>query len=662
MKHFPVRILYILFLLMRSDFSIAQYNTLWIPDTLSGSTFNLTVKDTFRQVLPGQQTIVGAINNQRTWGPTLIWNKGDSIIAHVTNATLDTTTIHWHGVHLPAIMDGGPHQTIPPNTTWHPSFLLKNNAATLWYHPHLHMMTFEQMAMGIGGLIIVRDSAEAALNLPRKYGIDDIPLVLNDVRLDASNQIVFSPYGDTMMVNFTLNAQYNIPAQVVRFRILNTCPERFYNLGFSDNRSFSVIGSDGGLLNAPVSLTRKLLAPGERLEILVNCTGQAGTNFELKVFNSTLATDIPGWQPTNYANATFRNDLGRRDFTAIRFDVVAPTANPVTTIPTSLANNIFPNAAAATVTRTFTMTNGGANCPSYAPGCFLLNSTAFDLNRIDLRPKLNATEIWEFTNTSNFSHPFHIHDVQFNVITVNGNSPPQADRGWKDVIIVRKNATVRFAVKFTDYTDTIHPYMYHCHMAPHEDDGMMGQFVIMPDCSPTLTSFQPNPLSSGALATINGKQLNNATSVTFNSVSSIYNILSDTIITATVPANATSGLIQVTNSCGTANSTSYSLVNSADYTVRFFIEGFYIAGGTMNNATGTHADSVTVQFYTTDNTSSYAYSGNITLSTGGNAVCNLPGSFIGRKYWICIKQRNSMETWSKQPVIISHNGSYSFKN
>lgn len=649
-------------MMMYTHSIVAQsYNTLWIPDTLNGTNFNLTVKDTFRQVLPGQQTVVGTINTQRTWGPTLIWNKGDSILLHVTNKMQDTTTIHWHGIHLPAIMDGGPHQTIPPNTTWNPSFRLKNNAAMYWYHPHLHMMTFEQMAKGIGGLIIVRDPVEAALNLPRKYGVDDIPLVLNDVRFDASNQIVVSSYGDTMMANFTLNPQYNIPAQVIRLRLLNTAPERFYNLGFSDNRTFYVIGSDGGLLNAPVSLTRKLLAPGERLEILVNCTGQSGQSFNLMVFNSALATDIPGWQATNYANAQFRNDLGRRDFNVLRLNVVAQTANPVTTIPVSLVSNTFPDAASAVVTRTFTMTNGGANCPAYAPGCFLLNSTAFDINRIDYRPMLNTTEIWEFTNTSSLSHPFHIHDAQFNVVTVNGNSPPAADRGWKDVIIVRKNATVRFAVNFTDYADTIHPYMYHCHMAPHEDDGMMGQFVIKQDCRPVITSFQPTTLATGALASIYGKQLTNATSVTFNNISSTYNILNDTSITATVPAT-TSGQIKVTNSCGSALSSNYSYTTNAALTVKFNLEGLYIPHDSMINSTGNVADTVTIRLYAVGNYNNYALSIKTTVSTSGILNCTVPGSYIGRKYYICLKHRNSVETWSKVPVTITNGGMYSFKN
>src|SRR5689334_14116232 len=106
-----------------------QYNTLWIPDTLTGTTFNLTVKDTFRQMLPGQQTITAALNSNSIWGPTMIWNKGDTVHLNVLNKMIDSTTIHWHGIHLPAIMDGGPHQVIAPNSSWHPYFKVKNNAA-----------------------------------------------------------------------------------------------------------------------------------------------------------------------------------------------------------------------------------------------------------------------------------------------------------------------------------------------------------------------------------------------------------------------------------------------------------------------------------------------------------------------------------------------------
>ena len=167
------------------------YNPLWIPDTMSGTQFNLTIKDTLKQLRTGNQTITGGINNSAFWGPTLIRNTGDTVHMNVKNNLNDTTPLHWHGMHLPAVMDGGPHQTIPPGTIWQPYWKVTNPASTLWYHPHLHEMTLEQISKGVGGLIIVRDAQEATLNIPRKYGVDDFPIVLTSRRYNATtNQFV----------------------------------------------------------------------------------------------------------------------------------------------------------------------------------------------------------------------------------------------------------------------------------------------------------------------------------------------------------------------------------------------------------------------------------------------------------------------------------------
>ena len=274
----------------------AQYNALRIPDTLSGTTFNLTLKHTFRQLKAGNQTITAGINSD-FWGPTLIFNKGETVRMNVMNKLNDSTTIHWHGFHLPAIMDGGPHQVIPPNSLWQPYWTVTNNASTYWYHPHLHESTQEHMTKGLGGFIIVRDAAEAALPIPRSYGVDDIPIVLTSRRYDANNQFVYSDiaYGDYLLTNGTSNAEYTVPKQVIRFRILNAETERGFILGFSDNRTFYVIGNDGGLLNAPVALTRLPVHVGERYEILVNLSNDMqGSSLDLKAYNSGQSLGFPG--------------------------------------------------------------------------------------------------------------------------------------------------------------------------------------------------------------------------------------------------------------------------------------------------------------------------------------------------------------------------------
>ncbi len=459
--------------------SNAQYNTLWIPDTLSGNTFNLNIKDTFAQIKSGQQTVTGGING-KFWGPTLFFTKGDTVHMNVRNYLNDSTTLHWHGMHLPAVMDGGPHQVIPPGTLWQPYWKVKNNAATYWYHPHLHEMTMDQITKGIGGLIIVRDSVESALALPRTYGVDDIPLVLTDRDFTTSNQFSAVPYGDSSIVNGTLNPQYTIPAQVIRFRILDAAIERSYNIGFSDNRSFYVITSDGGLLNAPVSVTRYLLSPGERIEILVNCSGQSGTSVNLQAYNASLPNFVGGSE--NFPNGPFANALGKKDFRLVHFNVGAATSSPITAIPTSLTTNVFPSTASSNLTRTITISDSTASSfPSVTilgPNAFLVNRKMFQINYNNNIVPLDNTEIWELKSTSGFAHPFHIHDVEFYILTRNGVAPSAYEQGWKDVVLVKSNETVRFIAKFDDYADSLHPFMYHCHISLHEDEGMMGQFVV----------------------------------------------------------------------------------------------------------------------------------------------------------------------------------------
>jgi len=478
----------------------ASYNTLFIPDTLSGTEFSLRIHDSTKQYLTGAATGTAAYNSNAILGPTLIFNKGNTVQMHVKNELTDSTTVHWHGIHLPAIMDGGPHQVIAPGAEWNPTWIVKNNAATYWYHPHLHMKTSEQLIQGLGGLIIVRDETESALNLPRTYGIDDIPLILNDKRFEAvTNQFIGSRYGDTMMCNGTLNAQYNVPAQVVRFRLLNAAPDRAYNIGFSDNRSFSVIGGDGGLLNNPVALTRYILSPGERIEILVNFSGQQAQNVRLRAFNASLPSDISGSDPDNANTADFvRNKLGARDFDIVRFDVVSTTANAVTTIPSSLITNDTIDSTQASVTRTIKITQAGLACPDPTTRCAWFNKQFFDMNRIDYKVKQDATEIWEITNNALTSHPFHIHDVSFKILSKSTGAIPNYEKGWKDVVLVRKGETVRFIAKFSDYADSTHPYMYHCHVSFHEDEGMMGQFVVTPPVAtlPSIT-ISDNKMKEG---------------------------------------------------------------------------------------------------------------------------------------------------------------------
>lgn len=490
----------------------AQYNPLHIPDTLTGPNFYLTLKDTFSQLKSGNQTITGGINNNSFWGPTLIMKKGQQVNMFVQNKLNDSSTLHWHGMHLPAVMDGGPHQVIPAGTIWKPYWTVTNPASTLWYHPHLHEMTLEHVTKGLGGFIIIRDSAEAQIKLPRTYGSDDIPLVLTSRRFTASNQFQVQnvAYGDILLANGIINAEVTLPKQVVRLRILNAEIERGYNLGFSDNRTFYIIANDGGLLTKPVAVNRVKLLVGERVEILVDLSADVlNSTIDLKAFNSNQSFGFPGGEPQT--SGQFGSLLNNIDFNLLHIKVGAATQNAVLSVPSQLISDSYLNSSDATLTRTINITNGN---PGGAP--FDLDNTPFKLTTINKSVKLNAIEKWTVVNNNVFGHTFHIHDVQFKIVDRNGNASAVGDyeSGWKDVMYVPRGEKVSFVAKFTDYADNIHPFMYHCHFSNHEDGGMMGQFVVEdPNSSvkesPSKFDFVifPNPTSTKLFITSSTPQL-----------------------------------------------------------------------------------------------------------------------------------------------------------
>ncbi len=466
------------------------FNPLVIPDIITGTTFNLALKPKTKQFLAGAATNTNAYNDMPFGAPTLIMNKGDWVQMNVTNnLPIDTTTTHWHGFHIPAIMDGGPHQTIPAGTTWSPSWEVMNNAATYWYHPHLHLKTQEQISRGAVGMIIIRDAEEAALTLPRNYGIDDIPLSLGSRRFTA-NQIVTaaSAYGDVMLVNGVLNAQVSLPKQYVRLRILNAEIERSLNIGFSDNRTFWVIATDGGLVDAPVATTRLLMHVGERYEILVDLTNDTQGGFiNLMSYNNSaslgtpLANSYPGGEPQT--TGQFGSLLNNLDFNILRINIAAQTASPVLTRPTTLTTNALWTTGDVTnpTTRVLAITGG-------APGVFFFNTDQlFSPTVFNHTVNLDAVERWTITNTSGFSHSFHIHDIQFNLISrVSAGAGPASvtgifpyEVGWKDTLYVQRNSSVTFLAKFDHFASNTNPFMYHCHFANHEDEGLMGQFVVV---------------------------------------------------------------------------------------------------------------------------------------------------------------------------------------
>ncbi len=462
-------------------------NALFIPDTLTGPIYNLTVQTGIQQFIGTNNTPTFGYNGNFL-GPTLIINQGDSITLNVTNNLTQATTVHWHGFHVAPQNDGGPHQSIAAGTTWSPSFKMRNEAATFWYHPHGEGKTEIQISKGLAGLIIVRDTIEDNFVLPRKYGIDDFPLIVQSKKFDAFYQFATASHEDSInMVNGTIDPFLAVPQQVVRFRLLNGSADRTYYFGLSDNSSFSLIASDGGLLSAPYSTNRLRLSTGERAEILIDFGAYTtGTQLYLKSYaselpNGILGADSVGTSTIVISEGYYANPLNGADFNILRLDVGVPTTSPVTTIPLTFTPKIPLLESSAVQTRfiNFSPDTVFSGPQGYVDGPFFMNNKSFNMDSINLVVQLNDIEVWELTNSTMVSHPFHIHDIEFYVLDINGVPPPPQYQGLKDVILVMPNDTVRFITQFTTFSNFFVPYMYHCHLLHHEDEGMMGAFLVV---------------------------------------------------------------------------------------------------------------------------------------------------------------------------------------
>ncbi|HKR05291.1 MAG TPA: multicopper oxidase domain-containing protein [Bacteroidia bacterium] len=513
-------------------FFLQGQNPLYIPPTLSGTTFNLDVQNGITQFFTGINTPTFGVNGNLL-APTLVINKWDWVTMNVTNnltGTGNSTTMHWHGLHVPAMDDGGPHQIILQSSTWSPNFQVLNSAGTFWYHPHGANKTDLQISKGIAGMIIVKDSAETALTLPRTYGIDDFPLIVQTKSFDVLNQIAISTAFDTVpMVNGTVNPYLDAPAQVVRLRLLNAASDRSFLFGFSNNMNFHLIASDGGLLDSSLTLTRLRLSNGERAEILVDLSTYLNDTISLMSYGAELPNGIVGadsvGDAANQIPDYYSNFLNGANFNLLQINVVAQTGNPVTTIPTTLTTLSPWNTLNATVYRTFELDtlSDGFVIPNLAEGPFGINTKSFDMDSINETIYLNTTEIWTLKNKTRVAHPFHIHDVHFYILDANGNSATGYQKGKKDVVLVMPLDSIRFITKFEDFANDTVPYMYHCHLLHHEDDGMMGSFLVIsnPNGNYEINMKQkinvyPNPFSDKINISVNDNVSLNLTGIIYN--------------------------------------------------------------------------------------------------------------------------------------------------
>lgn len=437
--------------------------TLTIPPLLNPALingvkqFDLSIQENTHKFYEEFDTNTFAINGSYL-GPTLLLRNGEMVSINFQNNLSEITTMHGHGMHLPANMDGGPHQLIEPNSIWSAEYTVNQRACTNWYHPHQKGNTSEHVYKGLAGMIIIEDEESLALALPKTYGTDDIPLVIQDRVFDSLGQFDYSPTtmeirngyrGDTFLTNGQIAPRFSAKSGLLRLRLLNGSNAGLYEFSFSDSRQFNQIASDNSFLEQPVSLNSVLLSPGERAEIIVDLGNDSGSTVELQVLEQ----------------------IDRRNSVILSLDVNSEVSD-VTILPAQLTTLETVDETLATNTRRFTLEGTGA--------VLTINGVEMDINVINESVPINQTEIWEVTNTMNAPHNFHIHATYFRALDRNGD-PSQIDdneKGHKDTIFIPANATVRFLVTMIDYADENGMYMYHCHFLEHEDAGMMGQFVV----------------------------------------------------------------------------------------------------------------------------------------------------------------------------------------
>ncbi|GAB3964503.1 multicopper oxidase domain-containing protein [Plantactinospora veratri] len=417
---------------------------------------------------PGQRDF-GQGGSTATWGfngeylgPTLRAKRGEQVLVNVVNGIGRPTSVHWHGMHLPAAMDGGPHQMVRPGATWSPQWKIDQPAATLWYHPHPHGETAEHVYRGLAGMFILDDEPSAALALPHRYGVDDVPLIVQDRKFGSDGRFDESRsslggvgiLGDTLLVNGTVGPYLDVTTERVRLRLLNGSNARTYDFGFADDRAFALIGTDGGLLERPHRTGRIQLSPGERAEIVVS----------VRPAERVVLRSYPPDQGVEFLGGRFTGGDDTFDVLELRAagNLAASPEVPDRLVP---VDRLDP--ASAAQTRRFRM-NGRQ-----------INNRPMDMDRIDFAVTRDTTEIWEIEKQDATPHSFHVHDVQFQVLSVDGREPPPELAGWKDTVLLTAGDSVRIIARFADYTDPNMPYMFHCHLLDHEDLGMMGQFVVV---------------------------------------------------------------------------------------------------------------------------------------------------------------------------------------
>ena len=473
----------------------------------AAGTIKLDAQTGAMRFLGDRETATYGINGPYL-GPALRLRRGETATVQVINIVPENITMHWHGLIIPGSADGGPHQVIAPGKSWRTRLSVNQPAATLWFHPHYYPSTARLVIKGLAGLLIVDDEESGRLPLPSRWGVDDIPLIIQDRRFtpdgrlfDRMNAIaVTNGYvGDIALVNGALYPEARTTRGWIRLRILNGSNARGYKLGVSDNRSFYVIASDGGLLASPVELKELSIHAGERFEMLVD--GRDGRAFDVVAL--PVAQGIMRLPPFDgpLPLVTIRPD-GADGAGRLPSSLAVLPALPRQLPPVSqeLAMNMFHDMRGmmplqqaglpamiqsgktdpAVVARVADLIVGD---PALSQAEQLssngVNRKPFSFERIDFAAARDKDLRWRILEgRDRMAHPVHIHGCQFRIISRDGKPPEPEQAGWKDVAPISNAGVTEILLRFPYSASRDDPYMAHCHILEHEDSGMMAQFTV----------------------------------------------------------------------------------------------------------------------------------------------------------------------------------------
>ncbi|MCF8219214.1 MAG: multicopper oxidase family protein [Bacteroidales bacterium] len=474
----------------------------------------LTAAEDNVQLLPGAKTEVYTYQaklikgdnsdleklNDTYLGPIIHVKQGQKIRVRFKNQLPRESIIHWHGMHIPAEMDGHPKYAIDQGEEYIYEFQVNNRPGTYWFHPHPHQITGPQVYYGLAGMFLVEED-----NAKLPSGEFDRPLILQDRTFNANNQLVYLEdnrmarmegfLGNRMFVNGKVERQMEVKKTAYRFRVLNGSNSRIYKLAWSDGSDITAIGTGGGLLEEPAERPYIMLAPGERIDIWKDFSkNQTNDNVVLKSLPFNPGTNIGmGGMMGN------RRQSGRKIENGADMELFTFTVNdkqgPQKQLPGSFSKieKINPkDAVNAKDPKRFNFT--------FQRMEWVINGETFEMNEVaDWETvKLNTTEIWEFINGGEsggmgrmgnmmqMPHPVHIHGLQFQILGRDMSGVDRAvwrtvkdgfvDEGWQDTFLLLPGMKTQVIMRFRDFTGK---YIYHCHNLEHEDMGMMRNYEVI---------------------------------------------------------------------------------------------------------------------------------------------------------------------------------------